>query len=49
MTYVRLFKSLSEHYQVHALDTFGIGNSSNGGFDEKFTYDEARNYFVNAI
>lgn len=49
LTYVRLFKSLSEFYQVHALDAFGVGHSSHGGFKEDFTYDQARDYFVDAI
>lgn len=30
ITFVRLFESLYPHYQVHAIDVFGIGYSSRG-------------------
>ena len=49
LVYVRMFKKLSQHYQVHALDIFGIGNSSLGDFKNNFTYEEARDYFINSI
>ena len=28
LTFIRIFHLLYKHYQIHALDTFGIGNSS---------------------
>jgi pimeloyl-ACP methyl ester carboxylesterase len=49
MTYVRMFKRLNKFYKVHALDSFGVGHSSFGSFTEKFTYEQTRDYFVDAI
>lgn len=49
MTYVRIFKALSEKYQVHALDTFGVGHSSRGDFRADFTYEETRDYYIDAM
>jgi pimeloyl-ACP methyl ester carboxylesterase len=49
LTFIRTFQHLKEHYQVHALDTFGVGLSSIGNYSEKFTQEEARNYFVDAV
>jgi hypothetical protein len=44
-----MFKALKNFYKVHALDTMGVGHSTKGNFKENFTYDETRNYFVDAI
>jgi pimeloyl-ACP methyl ester carboxylesterase len=49
LTYIRTFEHLKEHYQVHALDTFGVGLSSLGNFSEKFTHEETKHYFVDAV
>lgn len=49
MTFVRMFKRLKDYFQVHALDGFGIGHSSKGKFQNDFTYEEARDYFIDAI
>ncbi len=38
MTFFRLFKHLKDDYQVHALDAMGVGHSTKGNFNEKFTY-----------
>ena len=39
LTFVRLFSEIYDHYQVHALDAFGIGYSSRGNWNDKFTYE----------
>ena len=37
LTFIRTFELLKDHYQIHALDTFGVGLSSIGSYKEKFT------------
>lgn len=49
LTYVRTFELLYEHYQVHALDTFGVGLSSRGKWRNDMTLEETRLYFIDAI
>ena len=49
MTFVKIFKKLKDSFQVHALDSFGVGHSSRGNFSEKFNYDQTRDYFADAI
>ena len=49
LTYIRTFSSLFEHFQVHALDIFGIGYSSRGNYKESFTEEEVKNYYIDAI
>ena len=49
LTFIRLFSLLHEEYQIHSIDAFGIGYSSRGNFDEKFGYEEARDYYVEAL
>ena len=49
MTGVRLFRELHHNFQVHALDAFGIGYSSRGNFKEEFTYEQTRDYFIEAV
>lgn len=49
MTFVRFFKNLNKHYKVHAIDALGVGHSSKGVFKNDFKYEEARDYFINAI
>lgn len=49
MTYFRMFKNLRSDYKIHALDTMGVGHSTKGKFKNNFTYDEARNYYIDAI
>lgn len=49
LSYVRLFEHLYPHYQVHALDTFGIGYSSRGAWKEHFSEQETKSYYIEAI
>lgn len=49
MTFVRFFKNLKNSYRVHAIDALGIGHSSKGVFKNNFTYEEARNYYIDAV
>lgn len=46
MTAIKLFQHLHQHFQVHALDAFGIGFSSRGKYAEEFTYEQTRDYYV---
>jgi pimeloyl-ACP methyl ester carboxylesterase len=39
MTFYRLFKNLKQDYKVHALDAMGVGHSTKGNFNDKFTYE----------
>lgn len=39
MTGIKLFKPLFSHFQIHALDIYGIGFSSRGNFSDKFTHE----------
>ncbi len=49
LTFVRMFEYLKDHFQVHALDTFGIGLSSRGNWHDKMTAEEAGNYYIDAV
>jgi len=49
LTFIRIFHLLFNHYQVHALDTFGIGNSSEGNYKSSFTDTEVINYYIDAL
>lgn len=49
LTFVRTFQHLKEHFQVHALDTFGVGLSSRGRWKDKMTPEETANYYIEAI
>lgn len=49
MTFVRVFKELYTAFEIHALDIFGIGYSSRGKFKDTFTYEETRDYFIDAM
>lgn len=49
MTFVRFFNRLRNQYQIHALDSLGVGHSSKGVFKNDFTYEQARHYFIDAI
>ena len=49
LTFARLFKSLSTRYQIHALDTFGVGLSSRGNWHNKMTREEVVSYYIDAI
>lgn len=49
MTYFRLFKYLRPYYQIHAIDTMGVGHSSKGVFKNDFDYDQTKDYFIDAI
>lgn len=49
MSFIRLFKRLRGNYQVHALDQLGVGHSSRSNFSENFSFNEAKDYFVDAI
>lgn len=40
---------MKNYYRVHALDALGVGHSSKGVFKDNFTYDEARNYYIDGI
>ena len=46
ITFVRMFQYLQPHFQVHALDTFGIGLSSRGKWHNKMTKEQAAEYFI---
>ena len=49
LTFTRLLQPLSTRYQVHALDTFGVGLSSRGKWHDKMTKDEVISYYIDAI
>lgn len=49
MTFVRIFEKLRPYAQVHALDLYGMGYSSRGNFNDKFTAEETIDYFVNSL
>jgi pimeloyl-ACP methyl ester carboxylesterase len=49
LTFIRMFEHLRTHFQVHALDTFGVGLSSRGNWREDMTSEEVSNYYVDAI
>lgn len=49
LTFIRLFHQLKDHFQVHALDTFGIGLSSRGKWKAGFTQEETIAYFVESL
>jgi len=44
-----MFQYLYPHFQVHALDTYGMGLSSRGNWNDNFTPKEAVDYFVGAV
>jgi len=49
ITYIKIFKHLKDHFQIHALDTLGVGLSSRGTWKDSMTSKEAKDYFVDAI
>lgn len=49
LTFVRMFQHLRSHFQVHALDTFGVGLSSRGKWHNKMTREQAAEYFIDAV
>lgn len=49
LTYVRMFQHLQQHFQVHALDTFGVGLSSRGNWKNSMTDEEVGHYYTDAI
>ena len=49
LTFVRMFQYLKDHFQVHALDTFGVGLSSRGKWHGKMTLEESKNYYIESI
>jgi abhydrolase domain-containing protein 5 len=49
LTFIRTFEHLKDYFQVHALDTFGVGLSSRGKWREKMTREETINYYIDAI
>jgi pimeloyl-ACP methyl ester carboxylesterase len=44
-----MFQHLYPHFQVHALDHYGMGLSSRGNWNDNMTPKEAVNYFVEAV
>lgn len=44
-----MFKHLKDHFQIHALDTFGMGLSSRGKWNDEMTSEEALAYYVDAV
>ena len=49
LTYVRTFQHLAPHFQIHALDTYGVGLSSRGHWHNKMSKEEVADYFVEAV
>ena len=49
LTFVRMFEYLIPHFQVHALDTFGIGLSSRGNWNNNMNSEQAGKYYIEAI
>jgi abhydrolase domain-containing protein 5 len=49
LTFIRMFEKLREDFQVHALDTFGVGLSSRGNWQSKMTAEETVDYYLESI
>lgn len=49
LTFIRTFEHLKDHFQIHALDTFGVGLSSRGKWQEKMTPEQTGIYYIDAI
>ena len=49
LTFIRTFQHLNSHFQVHALDTFGVGLSSRGQWKDKMTMEETGRYYIEAV
>ncbi len=49
LTFIRIFNYLFPYYQVHALDTFGVGYSSDGHYSSSFSESQTIDYYVDAV
>lgn len=49
LTYVRLFKELSQKYYVHALDHMGMGLSGRRPFSDELNQSQMVDYFIDSL
>jgi pimeloyl-ACP methyl ester carboxylesterase len=49
MTFCRVLRYLRPHYHVHALDTFGVGHSSQGSFTHQLSHQQVVDYYIDAV
>jgi len=49
LAYQRLFQPLRNHFQIHALDLYGMGLSSRGNWNDDMKSEEVISYYVEAI
>ena len=49
MAYLKMYQQLKDHFQVHSLDTFGMGLSSRGNWSDNMQKEEVIAYYIDAI